>query len=86
MEFFDSEKGPKLANIPAGGGGLGVLVREGLVSPSLVSSAVDAMLVLLIIDRRRDKSVLIWTSGFEVVGSGFFRAIVSRDSFRLDWA
>jgi hypothetical protein len=86
MDLFDGEKGPKPANMAAGGGGLGVLVREGLVSPSLVSSAVDAMLALLIMDRRRDKSVLIRTAGFEVVVSGLFNAIVSRDSFRLDWA
>lgn len=40
-------------------GGLGVLVRAGLVNPpSLVSSAVEARLALLIIDRRRDKSVV----------------------------
>ena len=84
--FFNNEKGPRLVNIPFGGGGLGVLVREGLVSPSLVSSAVDAKLVLLIIDRRRDKSVWICTSGFDVVSSGVFNAIVSRDSFPSDKA
>jgi hypothetical protein len=86
IDFLESEKGPRLVNNPFGGGGLGVLVREGLVSPSLVSSAVDAKLVLLIIDRRRDKSVLTCMSGFEVVSSGLFNAIVSRDSFRSDRA
>ena len=83
--FFDNEKGARLVNIPFGGGGLGVLAREGLVSPSLVSSAVDAKLVLLTIDRRRDKPVLTCTSGFEAVSPGVFKAIVSRDSFGSDW-
>jgi hypothetical protein len=86
MDLFDSEKGAKFVNIPLGGGGLGVLVREGLVSPSLVSSAVDAKLVLLIIDRRRDKSGLTCTPVFEVVVSVVFNANVSRDCFRSDWA
>lgn len=36
-----------------------MLVRAGLVRPpSLVSSAVEVMLALLIIDLRRDKSVV----------------------------
>lgn len=58
IDFFDSEKGAKLVNVMLGGGGLGVLVRDGLVKPSLVSSAVDATLPLLAMDRRRDKSVV----------------------------
>jgi hypothetical protein len=38
----------------SGSGGLGVFVRAGLVKPvSLVRSAVDAMLMLLVMDRRR---------------------------------
>jgi len=46
-----------------GKGGLGVFVLAGLVRPpSLVSSAVDAMLALLIIDRRRVRSVVMWIS------------------------
>ena len=81
MDFVDSEKGAKLVNIVFGGGGLGVLVREGLVNPSLVSSAVDAKLALLITDRRRDRSVFTCTSGFEVGWSGVFSAFVRSDSF-----
>ena len=38
----------------SGRGGLGVFVRAGLVKPvSLVRSAVDAMLILLAMERRR---------------------------------
>jgi hypothetical protein len=38
----------------SGIGGLGVFVRQGLVIPvSLVRSAVEAILTLLVIDRRR---------------------------------
>jgi hypothetical protein len=81
IDFFDSDKGPRLVN-RLGGGGLGVLVRDGLVNPSLVSSAVDARLALLIIDRRRDRCVLTCTSAFWWVVSGFFNARVSSDSFR----
>lgn len=48
-----------------GKGGLGVFVRAGLVKPpSLVSSAVEARLALLIIDLRRDKFVATCISGF----------------------
>jgi hypothetical protein len=59
--FDASEYGAKLVYVVLGKGGLGVFVRAGLVKPpSLVSSAVDAdaRLALLIIDRRRDKSVV----------------------------
>jgi hypothetical protein len=84
IDLATSENGAKLVNVSVGKGGLGVLVREGLVCPpSLVSSAVDAELALLFIDRRRDNSVVICTSGFfKTSGSGVFRALVSRDSFR----
>lgn len=85
LNFFDIEKGAKLVKTPLGGGGLGVLVREGLVSPSLVSSAVDAMLALLIMDLRRARSGMICKSGFEVGCSVVFSAIVRRDAFRSDW-
>jgi hypothetical protein len=57
--------GAKLAYVAAGKGGLGVLVRAGLVRPpSLVSSAVEARLALLIIDLRRDKSIDTCICGF----------------------
>ena len=66
-----------------GKGGLGVLVRDGLVNPpSLVSSAVDAKLALLSIDRRRDNSVVTWISGLDASTSGLFKARVRSDSFR----
>lgn len=86
IDFLDSEKGAKLVYVVFGGGGLGVLVRDGLVSPpSLVSSAVEGRLALLIIDRRRDRFVGRCSSGFDVSGSGVFSALVSSDSFRSDW-
>jgi hypothetical protein len=44
----------------SGGGGLGVLVREGLVRPvSLVKSAVEATLALLAMERLRSASARI---------------------------
>ena len=68
-----------------GKGGLGVFVLAGLVRPpSLVSSAVDAMLALLIIDRRRVRSVVMWISDLwiSVSCSGAWNAFVRSDSFR----
>ena len=61
-----------------------MFVRAGLVRPpSLVSSAVDARLVLLIIERRRVKSVLTSIWDWVASISGFFwKAFVRRDSFR----
>ena len=65
------EYGAKLVYVVLGRGGLGVFVRAGLVRPpSLVSSAVDARLALLIIDRRRMRSVLTLTSGLYASFSG----------------
>jgi hypothetical protein len=82
-DFAANEYGAKLVYGILGKGGLGVLVRAGLVSPpSLVSSAVDAILALLIIDLRRDKSVAICITGFRSSTSGCSRALVRRDTFR----
>jgi hypothetical protein len=83
--FDASEYGAKLVYVVLGKGGLGVFVRAGLVKPpSLVSSAVDAdaRLALLIIDRRRDNSVVTWISGLCPSTSGFLRAFVRRETFR----
>lgn len=79
------EYGPKFVYASLGGGGLGVFVRAGLVNPpSLVSSAVEARLALLIMDRRRVRSVLtrMGASWFELIMSGLLRALVKRDSLR----
>ena len=47
-----------LSNFISGSGGLGVFVREGLVNPvSQVRSAVEAKLTLLVMERRRPRSV-----------------------------
>lgn len=79
-----NEYGAKLVYVAFGRGGLGVFVRAGLVNPpSLVSSAVEARLALLIIDLRRDKSVATCISGF-VSASGLWSALVRSDSVRSD--
>lgn len=71
--------------VDAGIGGLGVLVRAGLVMPpSLVRSTVEAALALLIVDRRRDISVARCKSCVKVSAAGLVcNALVKRDSFRL---
>ena len=76
ISFPPREKGAK-EYVVLGGGGLGVLVRAGLVRPpSLVSSAVEARLALLINDRRRDKVVVTCRGCSRLVAtrSGLLRA------------
>ena len=73
----------KSASLDTGRGGLGVFVLAGLVRPpSLVSSAVDAMLALLCVDAReraRDGWQVLLTDGD--LGLGLVRrACVRRDS------
>lgn len=82
--FGPNEKGAKLEYIVLlGRGGLGVFVRAGLVRPpSLVRSAVDARLALLVVDLLRVISVATCISGLKVSDSGLVRrAFVRRDSF-----
>jgi hypothetical protein len=87
MVFEVKEYGAKLVYVDLGMGGLGVFVRAGLVNPpSLVSSAVEAKLALLIIDRRRVRSVVNRISDFAASFSGtFWNALVRRDSLRSAW-
>lgn len=84
MFFEVNEYGAKLVYVDLGMGGLGVFVRAGLVNPpSLVSSAVEAKLALLIMDRRRVRSVANWISDFAASFSGvFWNAFVRSDSLR----
>lgn len=84
MVFEVKEYGAKLVYADLGMGGLGVFVRAGLVKPpSLVSSAVEAKLALLIIDRRRVRSVVKCISDFAASFSGaFWNALVRSDSLR----
>lgn len=86
MGFAAKEYGAKLVKVALGYGGLGVFVRAGLVSPpSLVSSAVDARLALLIIDRRRARSFEICISDLRISASvgDVWKAFVNRDTLRV---
>ena len=66
----------------SGGGGLGVLARDGLVRPvSLVKSAVDARLTLLVMERLRSAEKLICRLSGAASSSWFSSALVKRDEF-----
>lgn len=66
--------------------GLGVLALVGLVKPSLVRSAVDAVLVVLLAERWRVISVVMSRFGFAFsVCTGWVRALVRSDCLRSAW-
>lgn len=81
---FPMTNGASFMYVVVGYGGLGVVVRAGLViPPSLVRSAVDAALAILMIDLRRARSVAKRISGLGAsVGLARWKALVSSDSLR----
>lgn len=78
--------GTMLANVEEGGGGLGVLVRvPGLVQPpSLVSSAMEAVLLLLQVEAHDIPRLGAVVSKYSSVGesTGEWNALVNKDVLR----